>query len=73
MLASSMMASLILSEVDTIVCFLNRPFVVYCTFCPLLSGSGNTALCISRIFLFSRAGNASLILRMLAMELVTWA
>ena len=70
-LASPMMVSLILSEVGTIACFLDRPFVVCCIFHPLLSGLGNAVLCISRIFLFGRAGNASLILRMLAMELVT--
>jgi len=68
-----MMVFLILSEISIIACFLNGPFVVCCTFHPLLSGLGNTTLCISRIFLFGRAGKASLILRMLAMELVAWA
>ena len=73
MLASPMMMSLILSDVGTIACFLDGPFVVCYTFCPLLSSLGNTVLCISRIFLSGRAGNTSLILRMLAAELVAWA
>ena len=72
MLASPMMMFLILLEVGTIACFLNRPFVVCCTFYPLLFGLGNITLCISRIFLFGRARKASLILRMLAVELVVW-
>ena len=70
MLASPMIVTLILSEVSIIAYFLDGPFVMCCILCPLLSGLGNTALCISRIFLFGRAGNASLILRMLALELV---
>ena len=37
MLASPIMVSLILSEVGTIVYFLDRPFVVCCTFRSLLS------------------------------------
>jgi len=69
-LASPMMMSLMLSEMGTIACFLDRPFVVCCILCPLLSGLGNAASCILRIFLFGRAGNASLILRMLAAALV---
>ena len=64
------MVPLILSKAGTIACFLDGPFVVCCTFRPLLSGLGNATLCILRIFLFGRAGNASLILRMLAAELV---
>ena len=70
MLAFLMMVFLILSEVSMIACFLDGPFVVYCTFRPLLSGLGNATLCILRIFLFGRAGKASLILRMLVAELV---
>ena len=70
MLASSMMMSLMLSEVGMMACFLDRPFVVCCILRPLLSGLGNATSCILRIFLFGRAGNASLILRMLAVALV---
>ena len=70
MLASPMMMSLILSEVGIIACFLDRLFVVCCILCPLLSGLGNAASCISRILLFDKAGNTSLILRMLAAALV---
>ena len=73
MLASFMMMSLILSEVGTIACFLNGLFIVCYILRLLLSGLGNTASCISRIFLFGRAENASLILRMLAVALVAWA
>ena len=65
-LASPMMMSLMLSEVGIMACFLDGPFVVCCILRPLLSGLGNTASCISRIFLFGRAGNTSLILRILA-------
>ena len=54
-------------------CFLDGPFVVCCILCPLLSGLGNTASWISRIFLFGRAGNTSLILRMLAAAQVAQA
>ena len=70
MLASPMMMSLMLSEVGTMACFLDGPFIVCCILRPLLSGLGNATSCISRIFLFSRAGNAFLILRMLAAALV---
>ena len=68
-----MMVSLMLSEVGTMACFLDGPFIVRCILRPLLSDLGNAALCISRIFLFGRAGKASLILRMLAAALVAWA
>ena len=73
MLASLIMMFLILSEVSIIACFLDGLFVVCYTFHLLLSSLGNATLCILRIFLFGRAGNASLILRMLAVELVAWA
>ena len=73
MLASSMMMSLILLEVGTIACFLDGPFVVCCILCPLLSGLGNAASCILRIFLFGRARNTSLILRILVAALMAWA
>ena len=73
MLASPMMVSLMLSEVGMMACFLDGPFVVCCILRPLLSGLRNAVSCISRIFLFGRTGNASLILRMLAVALVAWA
>ena len=73
MLTSFMMIFMSLLEVSMIAYFLNRPFVVCCIFHLLLSGLGKAALWILRIFLFGRAGNASLILRMLAAELVAWA
>jgi len=57
------MVSMRLDEIGTIACFQDRPLVVGWTFSPLLFYLGNAASWISRIFLFGKAENVSLILR----------
>ena len=62
-LASPMMLSARLLCTGIMVCFLEGPLVVNWTFLALLVCWPKAALCISRTFLFGKAGKASLILR----------
>ena len=64
-LASPMMPSASSLCTGIMACFLDGPLVVNWTFLPLLMCWPKAALCISRTFLFGRAGKASLILRAL--------
>ena len=63
MLASSIILSVRLEEIEIIAYFLDGLLVVGWTFLPLLFCLGNVVSWISSIFLFGRAGKASLILR----------
>ena len=64
-LASPMMLSVSSLCTGIMACFLDSPLVVNWTFLALLMCWPKAALCISRTFLFGRAGKASLILRAL--------
>ena len=66
-LASPMMPSASSLCIGIMACFLDGPLVVNWTFLALLMCWPKAALCISRTFLFGRAGKASLILRVLVM------
>ena len=63
MLASSMMFSTRSLDTGIMACFLDSPLVVNWTFLALLACCPKAALCISRTFLFGKAGKASFILR----------
>ena len=63
MLASPIMLSVRSLCTGIMACFLEGPLVVNWTFLVLLVCWPKAALCISRTFLFGRAGKASLILR----------
>ena len=62
-LASLMMFSARSLGTGMMACFLDGPLVVNWTFLALLACCLKAALCISRTFLFGKAGKASFILR----------